>query len=140
LASGDRPGAVEAYNRIPEHSSSYLEAQIGAARALVDQDGASVPAVADLTRACTTVDHLTLDPAERASLTRDLLNAALQLLGTGRILPDPQVTVLGEPLVERRLRTGLERAYRALARLAPTQEQRIELVDQANQVRPRTLL
>jgi serine/threonine-protein kinase PknG len=140
LASGDRAGAVEAYNRIPDFSSSYLQAQIGAARALVDQDGATVPAVADLTRACATVDHLTLDPADRASLTRDLLNAALQLLGSGRIHPDPHVTVLGEPLVERRLRSGLERAYRALAHLAPTQEQRIQLVDQANQVRPRTLV
>jgi serine/threonine-protein kinase PknG len=140
LASGDRAGAVEAYNRVPELSSSYLEAQIGAARALVDQDGSTVPAVADLTRACTTVDHLALDPAERASLTRDLLNAALNLLRTGRIHPDPQVTVLGEPLTERRLRTGLERAYRALARLAPTADERIRLVDEANEVRPRTLL
>jgi serine/threonine-protein kinase PknG len=140
LASGDRAGAVEAYNRVPELSSSYLEAQIGAARALVDQDGSTIPAVADLTRACTTVDHLALDPAERASLTRDLLNAALNLLRTGRIHPDPQVTVLGEPLTERRLRTGLERAYRALARLAPTADERIRLVDEANQVRPRTLL
>jgi serine/threonine-protein kinase PknG len=140
LASGDRAGAVEAYNRVAELSSSYLEAQIGAARALVDQDGSTVPAVADLTRACTTVDHLALDPAERASLTRDLLNAALNLLRTGRIHPDPQVTVLGEPLTERRLRTGLERAYRALARLAPTADERIRLVDEANEVRPRTLL
>ena len=35
---------------------------------------------------------------------------------------------------------GLERAYRALARLAPTSEERIGLVDLANQVRPRTLV
>ena len=39
-----------------------------------------------------------------------------------------------------RLRSGLEQSYRALARLAPDQARRIELVDLANEVRPRTWL
>jgi serine/threonine-protein kinase PknG len=34
---------------------------------------------------------------------------------------------------------GLERAYRTLARLAPSAEERIRLIDRANQARPRTL-
>jgi serine/threonine-protein kinase PknG len=140
LAAGDRAGAVEAYNRVPEQSSSYLQAQIEAARVLVEHNGSSLPVLADLTRASTTVDHLVLDDAQRASLTRDLLTAALQLLSTGHITADPHLTVLGEPLTEQRLRLGLERAYRALARLAPTPDERIRLVDQANQVRPRTLV
>jgi serine/threonine-protein kinase PknG len=34
----------------------------------------------------------------------------------------------------------MEKSYRALARLAPDQVQRIALVDRANEVRPRTWL
>jgi Protein kinase G rubredoxin domain/Protein kinase G tetratricopeptide repeat len=39
----------------------------------------------------------------------------------------------------RALRFGLERSYRALARLTPDEDRRIELVDLANAIRPRTL-
>jgi serine/threonine-protein kinase PknG len=142
LADGDRAGAVEALNRVPETSSSYLEAQIAAARALVavNADGSSFPQVGDLTTAGATVGHLDLDGEERASLTRDLLSAALQLVHAGRIQPDPGVTLLGAPLTEQRLRVGLERAYRTLARLTPVRDERIRLVDLANEVRPRTMV
>ena len=140
LASGDRLGAVAAYNRVPELSSSYLEAQVAAARALVDPTGTPAPGVDDLTLACTTVDRLALDGEQRAGLSRDLFDAALMLLDSGQIDADPSVTVLGEPLTERRMRCGLERSYRALARLAATAEERIRLVDQANEVRPRSLV
>jgi serine/threonine-protein kinase PknG len=139
LATGDRVGAVEAYNRVPEGSSSYLDAQLSAARALIEVDGTTAPELADLARADAAVSHLKLSGEQRASVTRDLLEAALQLLRTGRIRPDPRVTLLGEPVTEVRLRLGLERAYRGLARLAPTAAERISLVDRANQVRPRTL-
>jgi serine/threonine-protein kinase PknG len=45
--------------------------------------------------------------------------------------------ILGYEPNERALRFGLERGYRALANLLP--ERRVELVDMANGVRPRTL-
>jgi serine/threonine-protein kinase PknG len=140
FALGDRAGAVEAYNRVPESSSSYLEAQLGAARALVGMTPQSSPGMPELTRASATVDHLSLDGQQRASLVRDLFQTALALISTGRLPPDPAVTILGEPFTERRLRLGLERAYRSLARMAPSTEERIGLVDLANQVRPRTLV
>jgi serine/threonine-protein kinase PknG len=41
-------------------------------------------------------------------------------------------------LNERALRFGLEKSYRALARLTSRDDRRIELVDLANGVRPRT--
>jgi serine/threonine-protein kinase PknG len=44
--------------------------------------------------------------------------------------------ILGCEPNERALRFGLERGYRALANLIP--ERRVELVDMANTVRPRT--
>ena len=46
--------------------------------------------------------------------------------------------ILGCEPNERALRFGLERGYRALANLMP--ERRVELVDMANSVRPRTWL
>src|SRR5690606_41116196 len=47
-------------------------------------------------------------------------------------------TLLGSGLDERGLRFGLERAYRTLARLARSGEERIDLVERANRYRPRT--
>jgi serine/threonine-protein kinase PknG len=48
------------------------------------------------------------------------------------------VKVLGSPLVEVRLREGLERSLRSMAGLV-TGDEKIQLVDRANQVRPRTM-
>ena len=45
----------------------------------------------------------------------------------------------GRSAETRALRFGLERTYRALARLTPDESRRIELVDMANAIRPRTL-
>ena len=50
----------------------------------------------------------------------------------------PGGRLLGCEFTERGLRFGLERSYRAQARLAPDRRRRIELVDAANAVRPRT--
>ena len=46
--------------------------------------------------------------------------------------------LLGCETTERSLRFGLERTYRAQARLAPDRRRRTELVDLANDVRPST--
>ena len=46
--------------------------------------------------------------------------------------------ILGCEPNERALRLGLERGYRALARLTPDRGRRIELVDMANAIRPMT--
>jgi len=53
---------------------------------------------------------------------------------------DDATTVAGRPLRERDLRLGLEQAYRDLARFADSSASRVELVDRANRVRPRSLL
>ena len=46
--------------------------------------------------------------------------------------------ILGCEPNERSLRLGLERGYRALARLTSDRSRRIVLVDMANAVRPKT--
>ena len=65
-----------------------------------------------------------------------MLRAALAAARSGQRLDGGQL--LGQETTERSLRFGLESNYRAQARLAPDQRRRIELVDLANDVRPRT--
>ena len=67
----------------------------------------------------------------------EILRAALDWCTSGQ--PRGRaVPILGCELNERALRFGLERGYRALARLTPDAARRVELVDMANAVRPRT--
>jgi serine/threonine-protein kinase PknG len=139
-AAGNRTGAVAAYGRIPPTSITYVDAQIRAARSLVAHAAGAAPTSTELTEASATIARLTLDAERRAMLARDLLDAALGLLRDGSLTPAPDVMVLGRALEEPALRAGLERAYRDLARLAPTDAERIRLVDLANRVRPTTLV
>ena len=48
--------------------------------------------------------------------------------------------LLGQPLTEREVRFGLERAYRVLAAQETDPLARYALVDEANAVRPRTVV
>ena len=43
LAAGERAGALTAYDRIPDSSSAYLEAQTARIRCLADTNGATGP-------------------------------------------------------------------------------------------------
>ena len=56
----------------------------------------------------------------------------------GKIAADPDVLLLGYALSERDLSFALERGYRELARRATSSNERIRLVDRANEIRPRT--
>ncbi len=135
-ALGDRAGAVEAYERIPENSSLHVPAQLALARALMRNGPAATPGVPELVRAAATIRRLDLDGTRAAQLAVELLQAGLRLLRSGA-LPDPRVTMLGRALRETDLRFGLEEAYRELARLAMGDD-KIRLVDEANRVRPMT--
>jgi serine/threonine-protein kinase PknG len=138
IACGNRAGALAAYERIPESSSSYVEAQTAKIRALASFDGDGMTAPADLVAASARLQALALAPAERVSLTAELLASGLRLLEHGPAGEAPDTLLAGHPLTEHDLRIGLEQAYRALARTADRQRERVELVDRANQVRPRT--
>jgi len=135
--TGDRAAAVEAYRRISESSSLYTAAQLALARTLVRSRPQSGPGITELVQASATIKRLRLDAQERAQVAVELLTAALELLESRAVLPDAGVEVMGYPLHWDRLREGLERAYRELARFA-SGEERIRLIDRANQVRPMT--
>ncbi|HVV22951.1 MAG TPA: tetratricopeptide repeat protein, partial [Pseudonocardiaceae bacterium] len=96
----------------------------------------------DLVDAGTRVERLNLDAERRAKLAVDVLQAAVNWVRAGRPGGAPQMNggrVLGCELDERGLRFGLEGCYRSLARLAATVAERVQLVDLANSVRPKTL-
>jgi serine/threonine-protein kinase PknG len=151
LAVGDRPGATAALAAVPETSSYHAAAQIAAVRILVS------PGVTgdDLYQAGGRLSRLALDEARRQQLTVEILRAALgwassdqsaasgQAPGSGRPAGSGP-RGLGDGLIlgcepnERSLRFGLERGYRALARLTSDRARRIALVDMANAIRPKT--
>ncbi|WP_432055423.1 tetratricopeptide repeat protein [Streptomyces sp. bgisy022] len=162
LAAGDRRGAVGALESVPESSIHYTAARVAAVRARLRGRTAAegdVPFRDDLSAAAGQVEALEaygLDPARREQLAAEVLGCALDWVlsggrgsapapvpaaaGTGT--PDRGAaggrTLLGSGLDERGLRFGLERAYRTLARLARSGEERIDLVERANRYRPRT--
>jgi serine/threonine-protein kinase PknG len=133
---GDRVGAVEAYQMIPRTSRLYTLAQLSMARTLNEHDGGRLPSVDDLARASAAIERLSLDPGQRSQLTVEILGTALELLERRQATPSDAM-LIGAPFQEEPVRLALEHAYRDLARLA-TGDEKIQLVDLANQVRPMT--
>ncbi|MFC4065452.1 serine/threonine-protein kinase [Actinoplanes subglobosus] len=142
LESGDRAGAVEAYNRVPGTSSAYPISQIGAIRALVRSHRSAVVDVDSLTTAAGLISRLEVEAAQLATLRAELLEQVLRTLGGGAKIAGAELaTVIGgqpaERQPERDVRFALESAYREMARATHGTE-KIRLVDLANAVRPRT--
>jgi len=136
LAGGDRAGAVDVLASVPDSSSHYVAAQVAAVRAQVSASDPAVLSATDLHDAGRRIDRLRLDPAMRHALTAEVLQAALPLVDAGPAAGNGRL--LDCDMTDRGLRLGLERTYRALARLSATREERFALVDLANGVRPRT--
>jgi hypothetical protein len=127
---------------VPETSSHYAAAQISAVRLLVT--GGTGQSDTDFRQADLRLGRLSLgdnDP-RRHQLAVEILRAALDWVAVvpagARGVQPASERILGCEPNERALRFGLERGYRALANLIP--ERRVELVDMANSVRPRTWL
>jgi serine/threonine-protein kinase PknG len=135
LAVGDRPGAIAALAGVPGTSSHHAAAQIAAVRILVA--GGGQVSADDLRQADGRLGQLVVDDVRRQQLTVEVLRAALDWCTTGQTSGNGPI--LGCEPNARALRFGLERSYRALARLTPDEDRRIELVDMANAIRPRTL-
>jgi serine/threonine-protein kinase PknG len=138
LALGDRTGALAAYERVPDSSSGYVDAQTARIDVLTTTNGAGEPPLDALLAAGSTLEGLAVDGERRDRLTADLLETALRLTLNGLAVDDGRTSLAGYRLAERDLRVGLERSYRALARRATSRAERIRLVDAANRTRPRT--
>ena len=150
LALGDRPAAIAAVAAVSDTSSYHAAAQIAAVRLLI-AGGAQVSA-SDVRQADGRLVRLSLDDLRRQQLTVEILHAALDWVAGARpagaraggsadggASSEGGGAILGCEPNERALRFGLERGYRALAGLTQDPSRRVELVDMANSVRPRTL-
>jgi serine/threonine-protein kinase PknG len=137
LEAGDREGAVIALTRVPETSSHHQSAQIAAVRAHTEPaPGQAHVSAEDLRQAGRRLELLKLEDVRQLRLTAEVLRAALDRVAAGQPVGPGQL--LGYQPNERSLRFGLEHAYRAQARLESDSRRRIELIDEANMVRPRT--
>ncbi|GHA11768.1 serine/threonine protein kinase [Streptomyces spiroverticillatus] len=142
LAAGDRPGSVRTLESVPEASIHYTAARVAAVRARLRRRAAHEPLIDDLLASAAQVEALQgfgLDAVRREQLATEVLGTALDwVLSGGHGARPVQTALLGSPLDERGLRFGLERSYRVLARLAQRGDERIDLVERANRLRPRT--
>ncbi len=138
LQGGERAGALAAYDRVPDSSSAYLEAQTARIHCMTAPNGQGPGRADELLVAGTILEALPVKGEQRARLQAELLEAALALVQGGGAFDDGRPSLLGHRFLERDLRFGAERSYRELARWAPSSSERIRLVDRANQVRPRT--
>ncbi len=137
-ALDDKAGAVSALGRVPVSSAAHYDAQVATARALVSGGSGGAPTAAELGEAAVTIERLQLDASERAALSADVFERALEGVQSGQIASGSKI--LGFDLDEVSLRRALESTYRTQARLSASDADRIRLVDRANRVRPRTLV
>ena len=141
LAGGDRPAAIAALAAVPDTSSHHAAAQIAAVRSW-SRRGAGLSA-ADLRQADGRLGRPVRcdnDP-RRHQLTVEILRAALDWVTAAPGAPRRALSGRGRAMLgcepnERALRFGLERGYRALARLIPDRPDRAGRPGQ--RVRPRT--
>jgi serine/threonine-protein kinase PknG len=122
---------------VPETSARHTAAQVAAVRIrLSPPPGSRVVSADDLQQAGVLIGRLQIDDALRQRLTAEVLQAALDRVLAGEPLGSDRL--LGSEPSQRGIRFGLEQSYREQARHAVDTRRRIELVDLANQVRPRT--
>ncbi|MCW2882893.1 MAG: serine/threonine protein kinase [Sphaerisporangium sp.] len=136
LAEGDRAGATRALDEVPPTSIHRTAAQVAAVAVTVR---GQAPATLELVAAGERLRSLKLDSRDRDGLASEVLESALARFVAGQPVSGAGA-LLGTPLNEHGVRGELERVYRALARSAPSTEDRHALIGRANAVRPRTLL
>ncbi len=125
---GDVPATLTALERVPPTSRLYGESKIRRATALLERalaptQGANASQAADdLRQALDEHEAAGAPPLEHIGFRNQVLRHLVSLTP-------------GVP----KLRTDLEASLRAQARLAPTYQERVELVDEANRVRNKSL-
>jgi serine/threonine-protein kinase PknG len=143
LSGGDRASAVAVLDEVPATSSHQVAAQISAVRGRLDLRPGPLRET-DFIDASVRLERLRLDTERQANLAVEMLQTALRWLRRTGQPATPLTTadglMLGHGLTEREMRLGLERNYRLLATLEEAQRSRFALIDQANTVRPWTLV
>jgi serine/threonine-protein kinase PknG len=135
----DRAVAVEAYRRVPSVSINYTQAMMQRARTLI-QPRPQPPGIDELVQASETIAGLAADDFDVHRLRADLVLAAIDQIESKRLKADPSVRILDTAMKLPALRQAAEIELRHCAHYAHSLDEKIALVDQANAVRPVTLL
>ena len=136
---GDRASAIATLDQITAASAHYTAAGTAAIEILLDgrtSDDLDEPTLLDAGKR---TSALTLESAaKRATIRLKVLGSALDWLQAGNT---PKTSrLLGCEFDEPGIRIGMEQCYRALAHETTDVWGRIDLVEKANAVRPRTRL
>jgi serine/threonine-protein kinase PknG len=129
----DLDGAISALDLVPPTSRAFTEARRERAGQLA-ASGRGLPALSEAMRS---VESLTIDAKDRATLLVGVLDVALDEVRTKGARPE--ILIAGVPAAEPSLRQGLESGYRELAGYSEVREDKVRLVDQANTVRNWTM-
>jgi serine/threonine-protein kinase PknG len=136
---GDRAGAIATLDQITAASAHFTAAGTAAIEILLDgrtADTIDEPALIDAGKRASS---LTIESAaKRETLRLSVLGAALDWLEAGNT--PKTARLLGCDFDEDGIRIGMEQSYRALAHETTDGWGRIDLVEKANAVRPRTRL
>jgi serine/threonine-protein kinase PknG len=130
LRAGRSAEALAALDTVASTSSQYVIAQTVAVRVMIG--GGRVDEGA-LRAAAERVERLHLDQVTAHEVRASVFGAALPLVVTGA---GGRTPLLGCAWSERSVRAALEAELRSGARLATDEATRVDLVDQANAVRP----
>jgi serine/threonine-protein kinase PknG len=137
----DKTHAVGAYRRVPAGSSRYAQAQMALVKLLVS-DLAGEPSRTEIEQAAVALEGLEglVDGIEIHKLRAAFyVAAANHVTSAGWTKKDGEQLVGVEPRAGE-LRAAAEKELRTCARFAGTEAERYDLVDEANRVRPLTLL
>ncbi|MCW2555593.1 MAG: protein kinase family protein [Mycobacterium sp.] len=135
--AGDRANAVAALDQIPAASAHFTDAGSTAIEILLEGRTSENLDEQTLLDADKRAGALNVEStAKRAMIRLRVLGAALGWLQAGHQSKTPRL--LGVDFDESGLRAGMERCYRELAHEATGVWDRIDLVEKANAIRPRT--
>ncbi|MDP9335735.1 MAG: serine/threonine-protein kinase PknG, partial [Actinomycetota bacterium] len=131
---GDIAASLNALDLVAPTSGAYVAARRRRAELLTGPGHG----LADFAAAAASIENLAIDPRERQVALVAILTAALaEVRRNGE---QPAMLVANVKATQPDLRAAAERAYRELAVLTSDRSLRIRLVDEANAVRPRTLV
>jgi len=135
--AGDRAGAIAVLDQVPTDSAHFTPAAATAIEILLDSRTPEDLDEHTLVDAGSRTEELNLESAtKRATIRLRVLGAALDWLRAGNKPGAPRL--LGADFDEPGLRAGMERSYRELAHESTDMWDRIALVENANEIRPRT--
>ena len=131
------PARSRRWTRSPPTSAHFTAAGTAAIEILLEGRDAESLDEQTLLDAGRRAAALTLEStAKRATIRLRVLGAALGWLQAGHTTRTPRL--LGADFDEPGIRAGMEHCYRELAHEMPDMWERIDLVEKANAIRPRT--